>query len=196
MRRIFLISSVTLALACTGGNTTSGDTSSALALAELADGGLRCLHREPPPFHACDGLDAGAACSVPDDDRDAGQASCKALHDGRLVCAGADEDDEDSEHGDCDGDDDAEDGGVGQHRACDAGISDEGPDGDDFPGDDGLRHKDGGFAAPIQAAVDACVKHAAGDTCSFTFRNRDIQGACRQRSAPAVLICAPLCAQR
>jgi len=190
MRRIFLMASVTLAFACTGGNATS---SSALALAELADGGLRCLRREPPPFHACDGLDAGAACSVPDDDRDAGQASCKALHDGRLVCAGREEGDDDSEEGDCDRDGD---GGVEHQRACDAGVSDEGPADDDFHGDGGLRHKDGGFAAPIQAAIDACVKHAAGDTCSFTFRNRDLQGACRQLSAPAVLICAPLCAQR
>ncbi|OLC74309.1 MAG: hypothetical protein AUH83_10100 [Deltaproteobacteria bacterium 13_1_40CM_4_68_19] len=190
MRRTSLLSLVTLALACSGGRTPSSDTSSTAVLAELADAGNRCVHREAPPFHACDGLDAGAACSVTDDDRDAGQASCKALHDGRLVCAGTEEGDENSEEGECGRDDDADDGGAEHHRACDAGV----PGDDD--GDGGLRHKDGGLAAPIQAAVDACAQHAAGDACSFTFKDRGIQGACRQLSSSALLICAPLCAQR
>lgn len=182
---------VPFVLACSGGSLSSKDAVSQFTAA-LGDAGVRCQHREPPPFHACDGLDAGSSCIVPDDDSDAGEARfCKALRDGRLVCAEADDDDErgdggDGEHhdgGDDDGDradgGDHHDGGMDGHRDGMAGWN-----------------RDGGLPPPVQAALDACAGRAADDVCSVTFREHSIQGACRLAPDGKTLICAPLCFHR
>ncbi len=166
-------------LACTSGSSANDQRAIESELtAQFASLGMRCLHREPPPFHACDGLDAGAGCAVPDDDRDGGEVGiCKQLHDGRLVCADREEDE------DRDGGTDDDDGGEeGHHR--DAGL---------IPRDGGLGLHDGGLPPPIQAALDACAAHAADDPCSFTFREHAFQGACRPAPDGTTLICAPIC---
>jgi hypothetical protein len=173
VRRLALL--VPFVLACSGSNS-SLDAAAAQSqfVSAMAGGGVNCLHREPPPFHACDALDAGAACSVPDDDSDGGEAGfCKMLHDGRLVCAEAD-------------DDDHADGGIdgGEHH------------GDDRSMPPGFWKRDGGLPPPFQAAVDACVNHAADDVCTVTFHEHTIQGACRLAPDGTTLICAPLCPHR
>jgi hypothetical protein len=189
MRRLALL--VPFVLACSG-SKSSLDAAAAQSqfVSAMAGVGVNCLHREPPPFHACDGLDAGAACSVPDDDRDGGEAGfCKSLHDGRLVCAEADDDDQadggDGEHHDG-GDNDHADGGVdgGEHH------------GDDHSMPPGFWKRDGGLPPPFQAAVDACVSHAADDVCTVNFHEHTLQGACRLAPDGTTLICAPLCPHR
>jgi hypothetical protein len=180
MRRLAIL--VPFVLACSGGSLSSRDAVSQFTAA-LGDAGVKCLHREPPPFHACDGLDAGASCAVPDDDSDAGQAGfCKGLRDGRMVCAGADDEDERADGGDGD----HHDGGDDDGDRADGGM--------DGPHDGGSGWmRDGGRPPPIQAALDACVGHAADDVCSVNFREHVIQGACRLAPDGKTLICAPLC---
>jgi len=194
MRRFVLL--VPFVLACGGGNLSSVDSAAAQALfaSTVGDAGVNCLHREPPPFHACVGLDAGAPCAVPGDDADGGQqAFCKALRDGRVVCAEADDDDDDradgGEHADAgehrDGGDDEGDGGE-HHVGADGGMD----------GPNGIWMHDGGLPPPFQAAVDACSGHAADDVCTVTFHEHVIQGACRLAPDGKTLICAPLCPHR
>lgn len=120
---------------------------------------------------------------MPDDDSDAGEARfCKALRDGRLVCAESDDDDE------------RDDGGEGEHRdgGDDDGDRADGGMNGHHDGTVGWMH-DGGLPPPIQAALDACVGHAADDVCSVTFREHSIQGACHLAPDGKTLICAPLC---
>jgi hypothetical protein len=193
MRRLAIL--VPFVLACSGGSLTSKEAASQLTAA-LGDAGVKCLHREPPPFHACDGLDAGASCAVPDDDSDGGRAgSCKGLRDGRLVCAGADDDDDHADGGEGDhqrdggGDDEDREDGGGRHQGADGGM-----DGMHDGGAEWMR--DGGLPPPIQAALDACVGHAADDVCSVSFREHAVQGACRLAPDGKTLICAPLCFHR
>src|SRR5437764_14588733 len=89
MRRLSILALAALALACSADGTATvspRDNSVGLeqAIAEFAAIGIRCVHREPPPFHACAGLDGGAACVISDDGE---LGVCKPLRDGRLVCA-------------------------------------------------------------------------------------------------------------
>ena len=94
--------SLFLALAACSARPFPGADGTALdsqLAAELAGGGVHCLPGQPPPFAACASLDAGAACTFPDDGR-AKTGVCHATGNGRLVCAGADEDDAEADGGD------------------------------------------------------------------------------------------------
>lgn len=87
---------LSLALAACSARPVAGTDGTALdsqLAAELADGGVNCLPGQPPPFAACASLDAGAACTFPDDDR-AKAGVCHATGNGRLVCAEAEDDGE------------------------------------------------------------------------------------------------------
>lgn len=174
--RLLMFAPLAFAFACTSGSLSPQDARAIESelTAQFAGLGVRCLHREPPPFHACNGLDAGAPCAMPDDDRDGGEAGmCKSLHDGRLVCIDRDEDDDDESR---DGGKEDDDGDEGRHGR-----------------DGGLGFHDGGLPPSIQAALDACASHAADDPCSFTFREHAFQGACRRAPDGTTLICAPMC---
>ncbi len=173
MRRLIFLAP--LVIACSGGSSSSLSSSATTEfMSTLANVGVKCLHREPPPFHACVGLDAGTGCTVPDD-ADAGVGACMQLHDGRMVCAGPDDDD--AEH----------DGGIDDH---DGGMH------GGMGGMHGGWMGDGGIPAPIQAAIDACAGKAVDADCSVTFHMHGIQGACRLAPDGATLVCAPLCSNR
>ncbi|MGE5046976.1 MAG: hypothetical protein ACM3PC_00285 [Deltaproteobacteria bacterium] len=93
--------SLSLALVACSARPPTGTDGTALdsqLAAELADGGVNCLPGMPPPFAACASLDAGSACTFPDDDH-AKSGVCHATGNGRLVCADA-EDDGDRDGGD------------------------------------------------------------------------------------------------
>jgi hypothetical protein len=138
MRRLSILALATLAIACSGNGTAPPpDNSIALeqAIAEFSAMGIRCVRREPPPFHACDGLDSGAACIVPDDGE---SGICRLLRDGRLVCTEV-ENDECEQHDDDQGGDHRPHGDGGDR--CDAGTPPATDGG--FPNDGGLP-TDGG----------------------------------------------------
>ncbi|HET7785030.1 MAG TPA: hypothetical protein VFL36_03590 [Myxococcales bacterium] len=85
---------LSLALAACSARPFNGADGTALdsqLAAELADGGVNCLPGQPPPFAACASLDAGATCTVADDDHTR-TGVCHATGNGRLVCGGGDDD--------------------------------------------------------------------------------------------------------
>ena len=201
MRRLSIVSIATLALACSGdGKAPPRDNFAAVdqAIAEFAAMGIRCVHREPPPFHACDGLANGAACVVSDEGE---SGVCKLLRDGRLVCAEVendkcahDDNDEGEDHGGkrCDGGVPLPtDGGV----PTDGGLPTDGrlAIGGGPASDAGLSISGGDPLSPFEAAVDACANHGANDACSFGFHEQQIEGNCRNVPGLGVLLCAPAC---
>jgi hypothetical protein len=86
--------SLSFALAACSAQPFNGADGTALdsqIAAELADGGVNCLPGQPPPFAACASLDAGTTCTVTDDNHTR-TGVCHATGNGRLVCAGGDDD--------------------------------------------------------------------------------------------------------
>jgi len=45
---------------------------------------------------------------------------------------------------------------------------------------------------PPQEAIDACTGHAAGDACSFTFKDHTVSGACEPMPDGTTLVCRRL----
>ena len=208
MRRLPLLL-VTLLAACSRGSSPSVASAASARLAgALAQSGVQCQPHQPLPVLACDGKSAGVICHVIGDDGTR-TGTCKAIPDGRLVCAGAHEDGGasgergDRQHdggGDFDGDGGHhDDGGVGEdggrHDHADAGEHHDGGDFDDDGGHhdaaDGGEAEDGGDDL-LRPAVDACANLAVDAPCSFTFEEHPFSGACEKTPA-GKLICAPIC---
>jgi hypothetical protein len=163
-----LLASAVLLAACARGPSPSdaaAAAASAQLVAALARSGVQCEPHEPPPVLACDQKTAGAPCQEVDDEGTA-QGICKSIPDGRLVCAGIDEDERDG------GDRDGRDGGI--H--------------DDRDGGQGLHH-DLSRPPPV-ALVDACAKLAINAACTAKLDERTITGTCR--SLLGAVLCLPL----
>jgi len=92
MRRAALLACVALAACSSRSPAADGTSLDSQLVAQLADGGVVCLPDQPPPFVACAGLDAGAACTFPDDHQTKAGV-CRATGNGRFVCAEAEDDD-------------------------------------------------------------------------------------------------------
>jgi hypothetical protein len=221
---LFCLSLALAACSARPPNGTDGTALDSQLAAELADGGVNCLPGLPPPFAACASLDAGAACTFPDDDR-AKTGVCHATGNGRLVCAEAEED------GERDGGENhiiplgvatAACEGLDGGAACRLPIPerdlmtvaerdrDGGPDDDFVNGTCTALPSDGGDVlacvpgpdtgedehgrGAIQAALGACLDQPSGAVCSFTFREHSVNGLCTALPSGA-LACAPTCRQ-
>jgi hypothetical protein len=172
MPRLTLFASAVLLAACARGPSPSDAAyaaASAQLAAALARSGVQCEPHEPPPVLACDQKSAGAPCQVVDDEGTA-QGICKSIPDGRLVCAGVDEDERDG--GDAGEDQDQRDGGAHDDR------------------DGGQRHHHDLNRPPPLALVAACVKLAPNAACTATLDERTITGTCRDLLG--ALVCLPL----
>ncbi len=199
MRRIIWIACTAALAACSGGNPFGSNSAADVALAtELANAGVRqCVDHQPPPFAACAGKNAGDACQVADEDGGDMEARvCKALQDGRLVCAETDDDENEAN-----GEDDNQSSpplqacvGKNAGDACALMIADQSKQGfcRAFERDETqvLACAPAPAEAPTAPPIAACNGKAAGDACTVQHEEKTFTGVCHALPS-GVLLCLP-----
>jgi hypothetical protein len=197
MRRIIWIAWSVLA-ACSGGSLFNSDSATEIALATaLANAGVRqCVDHQPPPFAACAGKKAGDPCQVADDDDADMQARmCKALHDGRLVCVGLDDDDDDvKEAGQPSSPPLAACAGKSAGAACALAIANQSKAGICRAFERDENEVLACVPAPSEPdgtpPIAACGGKAAGDACTVQREDKTFTGVCHALPS-GVLLCLP-----